>query len=314
MTQHEPPVFGRKVFFIEPQPSLKQAVIPRIIEREYEVYSIDSYQKAKNYLKGNPDSLVFCCISDSMSTAGWFNFIKSFEEDEVLSTMLIGVIAFRMMKSDRERFMIHCDLPAGYLELQPNPDAMTEMVINVLDLNDAMGRRKYVRADSSSDKSTYLSMKHNDRILNFPVDNISSVGLAFRCSAETATLFPDNSVIRGSILSVGGVTMPCDCAVIMQKSDAKGPMIVVLFMKGGSAHDKVHLHEYVAKRIQYCMDLRYEAMALDDTDYQTIVQKTTEEIDGAGLYSPSANVVYADDLDTGLLEELKALGDDTVVI
>ncbi len=312
MSQHEPPMFGRKAFFIEPQPNLTQFVIPKLIEREYEVYVIDSYQKAKSYLKGNPDSIVFFCVNPSMSASGWFNFIQSFKEDEILSTMLTGVIAFRMLKADRELFMIHCQLPAGYLELQPNPDAMTEMVVNVLNLNDAMGRRKYVRADSSTDKSTYLTIQHNDRALNFSVDNISSVGLAFRCSTEMTSLFPENSVIRRSTLVVGGISITCDCAVIMQKTDAKGPMVVVLFMKGGSVQEKSILHTYVAKRIQYNMDVLYETIALDDTDYQSMIQKTTTEIEGAGLYSPADQVVYADDLDPATLEELKALGDDTV--
>ncbi len=312
MNQHEAPIFGRKVFFIEPQQNIAQFVIPKLIEREYEVYIIDSYQKAKNYLRGNADAIVFCCVNPSMSVTGWFNFIKSFEEDEILSTMIMGIIAYRMQKSEREMLMLNCELPAGYLDILPTPDAMTEMIVNVLDLNGAMGRRKYIRADSGTDKATFISLKVDDKLYKFSVDNISSVGLAFRCSEEIAAKFPENTVIRDGLLSLSGSCIQCDSAVIMQKNDGKSPLVVILFMKGTSVQAKTALHNYVFKRIQYVMDLKYEYMALDDTDYELLAHEATEIQSNTGNNGSLETVVYADDLDAETLEELKSLGDDTV--
>lgn len=313
MNQNENPVFGRKVFFIEPQGTLISFVIPKLIEQEYEVYTVNALNHAKNYLRGNPDSIVFVCINANLTVSGWLNFIKSFEEDEVLSTMLVGVIVHRQQKSERELLMINAELPAGYLELQASPEAMTQMISNVLELNGAKGRRKYVRADCAGDRAIYVAYNENGQQNLYGVDNISSVGLAFRCDESHVAKFPENSVMRNCTLVLHGEKVPFEAAVIMTKLDGKKPIVVVLFMKGSVVPYKQVLQRFIAERIQYCMDLQFETIALDDTDYNTVVLQTSGNLNGPGLYSPSAsgdNVIYADDVE--ILEELRELGDDTV--
>ena len=99
-------IFGRKIFFVAPPVNVHPYVTGKLRENEYEVYTIKEYKAAKGVLRNNPESIVFLNIDDaSLSSKGWFNFIKSFQDDEVLKTCKLGVISNRSRAKDKEKFL-----------------------------------------------------------------------------------------------------------------------------------------------------------------------------------------------------------------
>ncbi len=276
MNQHENSVFGRKIFFIEPQSNISQFVIPKLIENEYEIYILDNYKQAKAALKKNPDSIVFVCINPKLTISGWYNFIKSFEEDDVLSTMVMGILVQYLTKSDRELLLIHTELPAGLVTIVSDPDTMAKQFIDIFEINGAKGRRKYVRADCSSDKTAYITLTAQNQKMQFPLEDISSVGLAFSCSNDRLQYFPEKSLFRNCIINLKSETVICDCAVIMQKAGEKKSVVVILFAKESSFQTKTILHTYVYSRNQVNMESKYILDPEDALDYEHIKPKSAE--------------------------------------
>lgn len=276
MNQHENSVYGRKIFFIEPQSNISQFVIPKLIENEYEIYSLDNYKQAKACLKKNPDSIVFVCINPKLTINGWYHFIKSFEEDEVLSTMVVGILVQYLTKSDRELLLIHTELPAGLVTMVSDPDTMARQFMEIFEINGAKGRRKYVRADCSTDKTAYITLTAENQRMQFPLEDISSVGLAFSCSNDKIQNFPEKSLFRNCIINLKSETVICDCAVIMQKTNEKKAIIVMLFTKESSFQTKTILHTYVYNRNQVSMEPKYILEPEDPVDYEHFKPKTTD--------------------------------------
>src|SRR5574344_1201362 len=172
------PVYGRKVFFLDPPYSVRKNVIVRLQELEYEVYTIDDYRDAKNILRHFKDSICFINIDEGLSSDGWFNFIASFEEDETLKSIFLGVVSEHARKSDKDLFLLKAKIPAGFVPLNKKIDDITETIKGVLEINGAKGRRQYVRASCANDKDAILLYTTDSKMYQMKLLDLSSVGVA----------------------------------------------------------------------------------------------------------------------------------------
>ena len=124
MNLHEYGAFGRKIYFIHPSFLVRRNLIPQLCNMEYEIYIIPDYKKAKDILRKNPDSICYINMDVDLRPEGWINFVQSFEKDDVLSTIYIGVTSERTSKTTREDFVTQCTLPAGFIQTtSATPDA-----------------------------------------------------------------------------------------------------------------------------------------------------------------------------------------------
>ena len=57
--ENQPPIFGRKIYFINPPYAIKTTLIDRLRALEYEAYYIHDPRSAKAILENNPDSICF---------------------------------------------------------------------------------------------------------------------------------------------------------------------------------------------------------------------------------------------------------------
>ena len=80
MENRENPIFGRKVFFLNPTLSIQNVFVRKLQDLEYEVYTIEHYYDAKPVLSEYEDSICFINIDDRLTYKQWLNFIKSFEK------------------------------------------------------------------------------------------------------------------------------------------------------------------------------------------------------------------------------------------
>ena len=112
MTYRENPLLGRKVFFLNPPLSIENYVIECLKGDDYEVYVIPDYTSAKPVLRLYENAICFIFIDDGLTLEGWYNFIKSFEEDESLKSVFLGVISIKTKPKDQERFLMDLKLPA----------------------------------------------------------------------------------------------------------------------------------------------------------------------------------------------------------
>jgi hypothetical protein len=289
MISHENPVFGRKVFFLNPPYNVSQFVLKQLREDEYEIYVIDDYHNVKNILRHFPESICFLNIDDQLTTDQWFNFIVSFEQDPSLKTILPGILASRTRKSEKEHFLLHAAIPAGFIPTNGSMEDLTETIRGILELNGAKGRRQYVRAKCSHDPTAVVHFTSGNRVIPFQLLDISTVGLACAIPPSLGLAFQPNSVIRDVTIILGAKRIQCSTAVYSVKNDETESSLVLLFMKGTPFSVKKTIREYIARAHQYEMRISIQNDQPDETDYSIPprLQRASEE----------AFLVNADDTD-----------------
>ena len=135
MEYRENPMFGRKIFFLNPPLSIENGVAENLKEKEFEVYIIREYTLAKPLLRHYPNAICWIFIDDVLSFDAWYNFIKSFEYDDELKSIFIGILTARAKPKDQETFILNLKLPGGFVRLDQKGEEVTNQLIGILDLN-----------------------------------------------------------------------------------------------------------------------------------------------------------------------------------
>ncbi len=246
MESRENPLFGRKVFFINPSLFIENLVVEMLREQEYEVYVLSDFRRAKSLLAQFPDSLCFVDIDTEMNFSQWFNFIKSFSNDNNLTSLFFGVISEKANFEDRNRFLMNLKLPCGFTLVRHKSDKIVSSFVDILELNGAKGRRKYLRLDTKNIKevSGYLAAK--DKLFAVNIRDISSVGFSCTFKKELAPLFQEKTLLRNICLNVGRKSLVCSCVVFRTTfvDEATG-MSVLMLTNENPPETKIQILTYI---------------------------------------------------------------------
>lgn len=277
MESRENPVFGRKVFFLNPPYQISNFVIGRLREQEYEIYVIDDYKDAKNVLRHYPDSICFINIDTALTTEQWLNFVVSMEREPALKSIFLGVITKGMRQSDKTHFMLHASVPAGFLTFNGNVTELTETLIEILDLNGAKGRRQSVRATCAHDQTATVTLPTPEGNKAFRLLDISSVGIAAIAPIAYQNMFTPKTIFRNAPLNIGENRVQASLLLLMIKQSPKFVSLVFLFTQGTSANVKNIVRDYVAATLQFEMQFAILNEPKDETDYSKSFKFTEGE-------------------------------------
>ena len=294
------PIFGRKVFFLNPTLIIENVIIERLRALEYEVYKIENYAECKPVLAEYEDSICFVNIDDQLTPKQWFNFIKSFEFDSSLSSVFLGVISAKTKPQNKEQFLLKTKLPGGFVTINHNIDEVYITIEKILDINGAKGLRKYVRYENSDPELISANCFINDRLVQFEVDDLSTAGFAARFSNGFLKL-----VLKGCDynvnLKLGRKTITITVSVLALKPNGKDTTAVLMFSPDAISQYRDYLRVFICKCLQRQMDVFAKSSIKDMTNYSVEIKEIAKEEDGEKNTSSETDSFT----DMGDLEEVK---------
>lgn len=273
--ENQNPVFGRKIYFINPPYAIKTTLIDRLRALEYEAYYIHDPRSAKAILENNPDSLCFVCIDSILPTNQWFNFIKSFETNDNLKSIFIGILSQNIKTSEKNQFLLKTNIPGGFISLTESFDKITDKIIQICELNGAKGRRQYVRLNCNNYEETFVHISKNGRLYPMKLIDISSVGFACMLKTKDKSIFTEKEILKPIVITLGLKTINIEAAVFALKENPNYVTMVMLFMPSTSATTKDIIRNYVFSMLQGDLDMKVEITVRDNTDYSKDLTKET---------------------------------------
>lgn len=279
MESRENPVFGRKVFFINPPYKVRSTVIETLRRNEYEIYIIDDYRFAKAILRRNENALCFINIDDEMPIYAWFNFVKSFENDESLKTIFVGILSGTIKKTEKDQFLLKTNIPGGFITLSDSTDDISETLTGILEINGAKGRRKYVRLNCTEIEDTTLLCTIGSKMYKLKLIDISAVGFACRIPVQYLPYFQKNSVFQSITLTLGKRSISCTAAVFGTTVKGTECTVVFLMLKGTSSETKDSIRDYVTATMQQTLENSITIQSEDTTDYTKKPKEAEKDID-----------------------------------
>lgn len=312
----ENPIVGRKVFFVNPPLYVENYLHLELKQHEYEVYIISDFRYTKAALRHFPDALCFIFIDDEMSYDEWFNFIQSFQKDEKLKTIFVGLMSAVITKQQHERFLMNLSLPGGFIMLTEfKGSALIEKIVGILDLNGAKGRRKYLRWDcSSSDTPINGYFANGSQLLQVSIVNISSVGFVCYYPASYGEVLKKNTLVASFSITLGRRSIVTPSVVFdTKKADSNRYISIMLFSKHVGQDDRKVIKNFVFDQLQDRFEKLVFAAQPDVEDYSNKAQKAAIAEEAAKDTENAENVENIEEAEE-VLEVEEAEGSDSAEI
>ncbi|MGN0729990.1 hypothetical protein [Treponema sp.] len=261
-------LYGRKIFFLNPAYSIKKDIISSLRKKEYEVYIIENYRDAKNFLRQNPGSILFINIDAQLSIPAWFNFLRSFDKEECLKSIQSFVISERIKPTEEEVFSKFSTLENSIINFSDGTERILKRITTILEEANAKGRRQYIRANLIHDKDAALFWNHGSKMHLLKLFDLSSVGMAVKIPAALENLIiAKNYILQDVTLRLGTKQMVAEAVVFAVKKTEHGTMWVLLLTPKTSMPVKEEIRQYVFKTIENKMLFSINDSRKDDTDY-----------------------------------------------
>lgn len=270
MTESEKSIYGRKIFFINPNLSFETNIIERLRLMEYEVYVIDDYRKAKPLLRKNPDSICFCIIENQLTLKGWHNFIKSFENEEVFASLDMGLLIHSIEEDKKTDFLKGLQYDAGLIKLHQDDETLFHEIVKAVDAKNAKGMRKYVRASCINESQADLLWLKDNKMFKLKIIDISSAGIAAKLSNSQANAVFVNQIIEGVTLNLKDVQASVDIKISAMKSAGDFLLVVIMFTNTTPVNSINKIRGYIAETLQESLRTMLRSTSLDKTDYEKL--------------------------------------------
>jgi hypothetical protein len=248
----EDSLFGKKVFFLNP-PSVFSEVLPVLIESEYEIYTTTDHARLGRYLRRNPDCLVFVNIDEGDDERVWRSWIRSVKDDGASAPTRFGIITMMADDAKKQTYLMDIGIECGFIVVKMGAAKTTEILLKMLEANEAKGRRKYVRT-ICPEESADFSCKTTAGLLRGPLKDLSSAGMATgfadNFAPGTGTRLKDLQLnLKGARVIVNGVVIGG------RDDDLKGTTRVIMFEPASLNDDKRNkLRSFIRKLLQSRMD------------------------------------------------------------
>lgn len=301
MEFRENPIFGRKVFFINPPFVVEKHIIEWLKELEYDIYIIKNYQHAKAVLRRYENAICFINIDEQLSLKGWYNFIKSFESDLGLKSVFLGIMAARVGTTEVNKFLMNLKLPGGYISLNVMAEELMEKFHGILQLNGAKGRRKYLRLDCDHLDTVNGYVAYGNKLYNMTVENISSIGISCSFDKDIAFVFAKNTVLNNVSLSLGRWSVITQSVVFEVKTMNNKNIAILLFIKETPKEIKTSIRRFIYDVMTKRLDEFVASSVLDLENYN--VSKKSESDNAIPDYDAPTDADAVAEADVEELDE-----------
>ncbi len=246
--------YGKKVFFLFPPSVVKEELIFRLLEQEYEVYMLRDAAAAKRLLSIYPDSLLFANIDDGMSEPEWEIWILGVLAEPATSEVGIGILTYNASDDLRRKYLMDVGAKCGLIHMKLGIDESTHLLLATLNANEAKGRRRYVRAECSGDQLSSINLHHDGKKISGQIKDISVVG--FSCEFPSNPGLKKNTLISDIQLKLRGALLSANAIVFGTREQEGLFAYVFLFTPPLFGDSRTKIRKYVQTALQAFIDAK----------------------------------------------------------
>jgi len=238
---------GKKVFFLYPPSVVRDDLIKRLLEQEYEVYMLKDIATASNLLRQYPNSIVYINLDIGLSEYEWEKWIKELIENPVTKTVGIGILTYNSDERLQKKYLLEIGIQYGFIKLKLGLEESTRILLATLKASEVKGRRKYVRANCTHDTVSSLNIREGAVTSIGKFSDISAVG--FSCILDPDPQFKKNTLLHDVQLKLKASLLKTEVIVFGSRVDSDQKTVyVMLFTKSldNIAREKIRTYIQIA--------------------------------------------------------------------
>ncbi len=238
---------GKKVFFLYPPSVIRDEVIEKLSEQEYEVYFLRDHEGALRILRKYADALVFVNIDDGQNEGEWETWIRNLMSDPATKAVGVGILTYNASDALKKKYLMDIGIQCGFIHLKIGLEQGTKILLETLRANEAKGRRKYVRANCIHDHLSSINLFYKGNYFTGDIRDISSVG--FSAYFEKDPGMAKNSLVSNIQLKLRGSLLTVEAAVFGKRDDG-GAVYVMIFTSKVESMARAKVRKYIQTTLQ----------------------------------------------------------------
>ncbi len=243
-------IHSKKVFFLYPHSSFNEHLLDIIIQGEFEAAIINDHNAVINILRKFPNSILFANVEKQLLQSNWLEFLQSIRENSITRTAKIGIMSYNPDPEIAQELMEKIGIDCGFITLKIGIKKSATILLKTLALNEAKGRRKYIRANCPAGKAHI-----NIRILSGTVQgsliDISTAGF----SATLDTELKVKQLCDDIQLNLWGTRMSVSARMYGTRKTEKGTLQqIFLFEPPLEGFNLQRVHSFVKRALQSEVD------------------------------------------------------------
>ncbi|MDA8426454.1 MAG: PilZ domain-containing protein [Treponema sp.] len=218
---------GKKVFFLYPPPVLTE-IVEELARREFEVYLVRDHERLARALAKDPDALLFINLDDGLDEPGWVSYIEKLRNDAIAKAVRVGVLTLNERSPEvRSTYLMDLQVSCGFVVLKLGTAKTTDILVKTLEVNEARGRRKFVRAVCQPGWGQ-CALDYEGSQLRAEIADLSSAGMALMFGSDLSLRI--GTMLRDMTLTVKGSRITLSGFVAAQRTESGGARThVVMF-------------------------------------------------------------------------------------
>lgn len=246
------------MFFLYPPGVVKNELLTRLLEQEYEAYLLNDHAAAKKILRAHPDSIIFANIDEGMNQEEWKAWIRSLSEDPQTAGVGVGILSLNSDENLARSYQTELGIRCGFVGLKYGSDSILQNITETLRANEVKGRRRYIRADCRNDQFAKINIRYDGQTTNGYLKDISVVG--FSCVLNPDPHFKKNAKLLDIQLKLRGWILNTEGIVFGFRADDSETVYVVLFNNRLDDIGRDKIRGYMKTALQAEIDLQLRTM------------------------------------------------------
>ena len=238
---------GKKIVFVYPPEVVQGELLSILNNEELETYTLQDHSKISDIVEKYPDTLFFLNIDAVLNDLEWQDLVKNLHRR--YPHILIGILTFKIDEELHEMYLMELGVKCGYIQLKLGLQKATDMMIKILEANEARGRRQYLRSQCGANSRATLNFKSKEDLLTGEILDISSVAMACHLSAHQG--LEKNQLISRMQLRLKGAIVITD-AVLVGERVVKNEQTIYVFLFKTDAPEKIRpkIRSFVSQNLQ----------------------------------------------------------------
>jgi hypothetical protein len=250
-SENQSDLTGKKVFFLYPPASVQNHIITELVQQEYEVYVVKEHTRFPHALKKYPASILFINIDDGMPEQEWATWIE-----KVMSAypnIKIGIFSSSSDEALHNKYIDELHVQCGFMVSKFDIAKNTGKILDMLNVLNAKGRRKYIRASTERETTATINMPHNGGFINGVIKDISVVGFSCVFDKEDVGL-AKNALFKDIQIRLQTMLIKVEAIVFGSRVDGGEKIYVLLFTQRIDPDVRVKIRKYIQQNLQHKMD------------------------------------------------------------
>ncbi|MDR1466312.1 MAG: PilZ domain-containing protein [Treponema sp.] len=244
---------GKKTFFLYPQVIVYNEVITDLFIQEYEAYVVRDHPALRKILKRFPDSIVFVNIDERLKEKEWEAWIRGVMSDPFTEQVSVGVLTTGRDDGIRHKYLYQVRITSGFIHVSTDLKRLTSQITEKLQINDALGRRKFIRTTTHDERMTTVNIPIAGRFVTGSILDISSAG--FSCIFQEDPFLEKNSLIPNIQIKLKSVLMRAEGIVFGSRIEDFMKVYVFVFTPRTDSNTRAKIRAYIRMNIQDRMDM-----------------------------------------------------------